>query len=295
MSLVQHLQERDVVIAAELRPPRAELAASEGMDAWIDTYHAVRGLTRRGVPVFLTDSAVGLQEEDNLRHLIANLDDSVPRGCVVPFLTSKHPLEYCLSYSERAWQHAFTSLVVLGGDRHVGPPRCVEHAWQLRRAIREREPRLALGGWANPNADAARQVRYLTDANFTAEFYLTQVVSHHAPEPVERFRRATEAAGLRLPGMFGVFFYRSANPRTLETLGNFLPVPVEGLTREFQSGATAVDVAARTIRSLIDLGVRYFYVSNLPLARAAETLDAIIERAGVRANGAHGARRAAAR
>ncbi|HIC52610.1 MAG TPA: hypothetical protein EYO97_02140 [Gemmatimonadetes bacterium] len=27
---------------AELRPPRAELAAPEGMDAWIDTYHAVR-------------------------------------------------------------------------------------------------------------------------------------------------------------------------------------------------------------------------------------------------------------
>ena len=29
-------------VAAELRPPRAELAAEAGMDAWIDTYHAVR-------------------------------------------------------------------------------------------------------------------------------------------------------------------------------------------------------------------------------------------------------------
>ena len=27
------------VLAAELRPPRAELAMGEGMDAWIDTYH----------------------------------------------------------------------------------------------------------------------------------------------------------------------------------------------------------------------------------------------------------------
>jgi 5,10-methylenetetrahydrofolate reductase len=293
VSLVQHLQERDIVIAAELRPPRAELAAAEGMDAWIDTYHAVRGLTRRGVPVFLTDSAVGLQEEDNLRHLIANLDDSVPRGCVVPFLTSKHPLEYCLSYSERAWQHDFTSLVVLGGDRHVGPPRCVEHAWQLRRAIREREPRLALGGWANPNADAARQVSFLADGDFTAEFYLTQVVSHHALEPVDRFLAATRAAGLTLPGMFGVFYYRSANPKTLEALSHFLPVPVEELTREFRSGASAVEVAARTIRSLVDLGVRYFYVSNLPLARAAETLDAIVERVGSRSTG--GAHRSAGR
>ena len=57
------------VFGAELRPPRAELATHEGMDAWIDTYHAVRRLTRQGTFVFLTDSAVGSQEEDNLRHL----------------------------------------------------------------------------------------------------------------------------------------------------------------------------------------------------------------------------------
>ena len=34
------------VVAVELRPPRAELEAAEGMDAWIDTYHAIRSLTR---------------------------------------------------------------------------------------------------------------------------------------------------------------------------------------------------------------------------------------------------------
>ena len=51
------------MFAAELRPPRAELATAEGMDAWIDTYHAVRRLTRQGTYVFLTDSAVGAQEE----------------------------------------------------------------------------------------------------------------------------------------------------------------------------------------------------------------------------------------
>ncbi len=255
------------------------------MDAWIDTYHAVRGLTRRGVPVFLTDSAVGLQEEDNLRHLIANIGSSISRDHVVPFLTSKHSLEYCLSYGERAWQHAFSSLVVLGGDRHVGPPRCVEHAWELRQAIRAREPHLALGGWANPNADAARQVSYLTADTFTAEFFLTQIVSHHALEPVARFLDAGRVAGLALPGMFGVFYYRSANPKTLQTLSQFLPVPAGGLTREFGAGVTPVDVAARTIRALMDLGVRHFYVSNLPLASAEETLGAIMDRAGV---GGHG-------
>jgi hypothetical protein len=246
------------------------------MDAWIDTYHAVRGLTRRGVPVFLTDSAVGLQEEDNLRHLIANLGTHVPRELVVPFLTSKHTLEYCLSYAERAWHNSFKSLVVLGGDKHVGPPRCVGHAWELRRAIRAREPHLALGGWANPNADADRQVGYLADSTFNAEFYLTQIVSHHTTDPVARFLEAAGRAGLTLPGLFGVFYYRSANARTLRTLSQFLPVPVDDLTREFADGASPVEVCARTIRRLKHLGARHFYVSNLPLARAEDTLNAIL-------------------
>ena len=276
MSLVDQLTAHDTVIAAELRPPRAELAASEGMDAWIDTYHAVRGLTRRGVPVFLTDSAVGLQEEDNLRHLIANLGTSVPRELVVPFLTSKHPLEYCLSYAERAWHNDFKSLVVLGGDKYVGPPRSVEHAWQLRRAIRAREPHLALGGWANPNADADRQVGYLTDGTFDAEFFLTQIVSHHTIAPVARFLDAGARVGLPLPGLFGVFYYRSANSKTLRTLSQFLPVPIEGLMRDFAGGATPVEVCARTIRALKQVGARHFYVSNLPLSKADVTLEAIL-------------------
>ena len=105
--LLTALHSGNPVFAAELRPPRAELAAREGMDAWIDTYHAVRRLTREGTYVFLTDSAVGAEEEDNLRHLITNLGTDVPRQRIVPFLTSKHSLEFCLSYAERAHQSGF--------------------------------------------------------------------------------------------------------------------------------------------------------------------------------------------
>ncbi len=112
-------------------------------------------LTRDGTFVFLTDSAVGSKEEDNLRHLVINLGSDVPRSKVVPFLTCKHTLDYCLAYADRAQQHGFESLVVLGGDKNVGQPRCVEHAWQLREAIRSHQPSLILGGWANPHADAA--------------------------------------------------------------------------------------------------------------------------------------------
>jgi 5,10-methylenetetrahydrofolate reductase len=270
-----------LVVAAELRPPRAELASAAGMDAWIDTYHAVRTLTLRDTFVFLTDSAVGVPEEDNLRHLIVNLGDDAPLDRVVPFLTSKHPLDYCLAYADRANQHGFESLVVLGGDKRVGVPRSVEHAWQLRRQIRARSSGLALGGWANPYRDSVRQVDYLVDPDFTGEFFLTQIVSHHDPAPVERFLNEIGRRGIQIPGVFGVFYFRSASPRTLALLQEFIPVPAEGLTREFGNGASPEEVCARTIRTMVGLGARRFYVSNLPLGRAHETLAAILKRAEV--------------
>jgi 5,10-methylenetetrahydrofolate reductase len=266
------------VFAAELRPPRAELAAHEGMDAWIDTYHAVQRLTRQGTYVFLTDSAVGMQEEDNLRHLVLNLGTNVPRDRIVPFLTSKHSLEYCLSYAERAHQHGFPALVVLGGDKSVGVPRVVEHAWQLRRMLRQHDHTLALGGWANPHADPVRQAEYLAADDFHAEFFLTQIVSHYDAAGVERFVETARARGVTMPGVFGVFYYRSANPRTLEALKNFLPVPAEGLVREFGTGASAEDVCANTIRTLTNAGARHFYISNLPIARAQQVLESILSR-----------------
>jgi hypothetical protein len=279
-NLVDALQTQSLVIAAELRPPRAELGTAAGMDAWIDTYHAVRGLTRRDLFVCLTDSAVGSQEEDNLRHLVTNLGDSVDRARIVPFLTSKHSLDYCLSYAERARQHGFPALVVLGGDKSIGPPRCFPHAWQLRDAIRAQQPDLRLGGWANPHGDAAQQVDFLLDAHANAEFYLTQVVSHHDRPAIGRFMKEAATRKLPLPGMFGVFYYRSANARTLDALKGFMPVPAEALTAEFAAGATPIDICARTVRALIDEGARAIYISNLPLARAQSTLTAILDRVG---------------
>jgi hypothetical protein len=285
MDLLTALRSGASVFAAELRPPRAELATAEGMDAWIDTYHAVQRLTRQGTYVFLTDSAVGAQEEDNLRHLVTNLGNDVPRERIVPFLTAKHSIQYCVSYAERAHQKGFPALVVLGGDKAVGAPRAVEHAWQLRQILRERDDALRLGGWANPHAEPERQVDYLAAANFHAEFFLTQVVSHHHAGQVARFVAAAERRGLQLPGIFGVFYYRSANARTLTALNSFLPVPAEGLTREFAEGATPEDVCARTIRTLMEVGARHFYISNLPVQRAQHVLASILDKVGVTARG----------
>jgi hypothetical protein len=147
----------------------------------------------------------------------------------------------------------------------------------LRQAIREHVPGLALGGWANPHGEAAAQVRYLADPHFTAEFFLTQVVSHHDLPSVERFLGELTCQGVNLPGVFGVFYYRSANPKTLQILRQFLPVPVEQLSAEFAAGATADEVCARTLRALRQAGARHIYVSNLPLGRARATLGRVVE------------------
>ncbi|MBP7777431.1 MAG: hypothetical protein KA371_09905 [Acidobacteria bacterium] len=241
---------------------------------------------RKNVRVMVTDSAVGAQEENNLRHLVTNLGPDVPRSSVVPFLTTKHSIDFCLAYADQVVQHGFPALVVLGGDKHVGRTRAVEHAWQLRQLIRSRHAGLPLGGWANPAGDPARQVAFVGAGDFTADFYLTQIVSHHRLGDVEGFLREADRQGVTVPGMFGVFYYRSAKTSTLQMLSQFLPVPVDELAAEFATGATPVDVCARSIRELMALGARHFYVSNLPLVRTASVLNAILDKAGLLAQSA---------
>jgi hypothetical protein len=250
------------------------------MDAWIDIYHAIKSLARQHVTVMITDSAVGAQEENNLRHLVANLGAPVASASVVPFLTCKHSLQFCEGYADQAVHHGFESLVVLGGDKHLGRPRCVEHAWQLRQVIRARHPRLELGGWANPSANAIEQVDFLLDSEVNADFYLTQIVSHHHADAVRAFVDEARRRGVTMPGAFGVFYYRSANAKTLTALSKFLPVPVAELSAEFKT-SSPVDVCARTIRTLLELGARHFYISNLPLRNTAQTLNAILDAAGL--------------
>lgn len=231
----------------------------------------------------VTDSAVGAQEENNLRHLVNNLGPDVPRPRVVPFLTTKHSLDFCMAYADQVVQHDFPALVVLGGDKHVGRARSVEHAWQLRHLIRQRHPGLPLGGWANPAADAATQAAFIGAGEFTADFYLTQIVSHHRASQVEAFLGEIDRQGVTAPGVFGVFYYRSAKRSTLDVLSRFLPVPVDELEAEFAAGTTPAEVCARSMRTLAGLGVRHFYVSNLPLVRTASVLGEILDRAGLSA------------
>ena len=112
----------------------------------------------------------------------------------------------------------------------------------------------------------------LLDPEHCADYYVTQVVSHHRLEPLDRFLEEAVRRGLKLPGLVGVFFYRSASLKTLTRLEEFIPVPREELVAEFSAGASAEAVCVRTLRALADRGVEKTYISNLDPRRAARHL-----------------------
>ncbi len=273
--LVARLREPGPMAGVELRPPRLGLDAVRGMDVWIDMYHAVLRLARSDTFVLLTDDAAGDPEEESLAHLAANLGGVAHLGTVVPFLTCKHPLEYCRMFVRRAVGLGVAGVAVVGGDRAVGPGRCVPHGKDLRAILRREQPGLPLGGWANPHRNPVEQARFVAADDFCADFVLTQIVSHHSLGRVERFRAELERMGVGVPVVYGVFLYRSANPGTLAYLDRYFPVPGRELAAEFAAGLSADEICARSIRRLREAGAEKVYVSNLRGREAAVRLGRV--------------------
>lgn len=263
------------VRAIEFRPPLRELPEDDSLDAWIDLSQAARALLAEGRFVLLTDDAVGSREEESLQHLTSSLGEHADLSGVVPFLTCKHTLDYCLLFAKRAASLGVPAITVTGGDRDVGPPRCVERSRDLRRIIRKTVPDLRLGAWVNPFTDPATQVGLLLDPRHVADYYITQVVSHHRMEPLDRFLEESERRSLGMPGLVGVFHYRSGSMRTLARLSRFLPVPVDGLLAELDAGAAPEEITARTFAALAERGVMHTYLSNLDPRSALEWLARI--------------------
>ena len=285
-SFVASLRSVGPLVAVELRPPRSGLVAGPAMDTWIDLGHAARSLGRRGAFVLLTDGAVGDAEEENLRHLAANLaagpgGEGDPGGpaarSLVPFLTCKHSLEYCHWFADRARRHGVDTLTVVGGDTADGSERCLPHSYLLRQRIRARSPELALGGWVNPHRDPVKQASYVVETDFSADYYLTQVVSHHDRQAIDGWLAQAARRGIDLPAAWGVFFYRSGRRESLERLSIHFDVPVEALAREFEAGATPEQVAARSIVALRRAGLDNVYLCNLGTRQAGRRLDAILD------------------
>jgi 5,10-methylenetetrahydrofolate reductase len=257
-----------------------DLPLEQSVDAWIDSNRLMRKMTSKGRFVFMTDGAIGRREEPNLRHVTINVGTEADRARIVPILTTKHSLQYCLEFAERSYTLGFTSLVVLGGDKSDDTPRCVQHAYELRRLIRQRVPGITLGGWASPHG-GRQQVEFMLAADYSADFYLAQIVSHYQTRAIDDFVNETERLGVKIPGIFGVFYYRSANPKTFAMLSKFLPVPVPELTHDFAAGIHPEEICARSVHALSQRGVQNVYVSNLPMATAAETFSRIESRVEV--------------
>src|SRR6185295_1182210 len=209
MSLLRALADpRHFLLNVEMCPPRMDLPLEDSVDAWIDSNHLMRKIASLGRFVFMTDGAIGRREEPNLRHVTINLGAEADRSRIVPILTTKHSLDYCLGFAERSYALGFTSMVVIGGDKSDPVPRCVEHAYELRKLIRQKVPGLTLGGWASPHG-GRRQVEYILEPHYSAEFFMAQITSHYQTAALDEFMEAIVQQGVKIPPIFGVFYYRS--------------------------------------------------------------------------------------
>ena len=275
MSLLKALVDpKRLLLNVEMCPPKMDLPLEQSVDAWIDSNHLMRKIASLGRFVFMTDGAIGRREEPNLRHVTINLGKESDRARIIPILTAKHSLEYCLEFAQRAYSLGFTSLVVLGGDKSDDEPRCVEHAYELRGLIRKSVQGMTLGGWTSPHGGRS-QVEYMLDSEYSADFYMAQIVSHYQIGNVDEFLNEASRLGMKIPGIFGVFYYRSASPKTMGMLSKFFPVPVADLKRDFAANVSPDEICARSIHALLQRGVKNVYISNLPMAAAAETLGRV--------------------
>ena len=109
-------------------------------------------------------------------------------------------------------------------------------------------------------------------------FLLAQIASHYQTEALDEFIESMNTMGVKIPAIYGVFYYRSANTRTCSVLSQFFPVPFEQLKHDFDSGVPAAEVCARSIHALLQRGVKHVYISNLPMATAAKKFSEIESR-----------------
>ena len=229
---------------------------------------SVRNLTRGGTFVFLTDSAVYPRG----RQPPASASSTWEKTCPVQGRTLPHLQAFdgvCPRVrGPRPATTASRRSSVLGVTR-VSVPRvaltCVATAGG-NQASRAGSRARRMG---HPHADALRKSTILLHERAHAEFYpdADRVAPQPRPcrtIPGRRRRRACRSTGS------SASFLPSANARTLAALREFLPVPVDELTREFAGGDSRPTSAHAHPRTSHDAGVRHSISAPAP-RRAAVT------------------------
>ena len=189
----------------------------------------------------ITDSAVGAQEENNLRHLVANLGAEAaqrPRRAVSDLQALARVLPR-LRRPGRAPQ-----LLVARRARRRQAPRPAALRRACVAAARSTSARGTLSSsWAAGPIRRRRRPRRsiscsIADAN--ADFYLTQIVSHHqARARRRRFSTKARRRGLTMPASSACSTIAARSRRRWRRCRQFLPVPVEELDRGVRRGRHA--------------------------------------------------------
>jgi hypothetical protein len=103
-------------------------------------------------------------------------------------------------------------------------------------------------------------------------------VSHHDIEHGCAVHPGCQPTRRKAAGTLRGVLLQEREPADAGGIGRVYSGPAEGLAREFAAGATAEEICARTIRALLDVGARHFYISNLPIGRAQQVLANVLEK-----------------
>ena len=186
------------------------------------------------------------------------------RVTIVPFLTSKHSIEYCLMHASRAASHGFEALTVLGGDHTAGPPRCVPHARELRALIRQRVPRPRPRRLGQPSSAGNEQVDYLLDDDSKPSSISPRSCLTTASVRWSGFSRRPAGGVCRIQGSSGCFFTGAPLPATLAQAGRLLPGAGRRTDPRIRSRHDARgDLRQLGPRCLSEVGADKVYLSNL--------------------------------
>ena len=201
------------------------------MDAWIDTYHAIRSLVRRDL-YRLSDRQrrriAGGRQSPASRHESRGVGRSSSGSCRSSRRSTR---------SSSAWptRSARGSTVFRRSS-----------SWAATRASARRVVSSMRGSSARPSATSSRRsswaagpirmVRPGVQVGYLLDGRCERGLLSHADRLAPRSRQGSALPRARRlgasscsAGVFGVFYYRSANPQTLNMLKEFMPVPVDAL------------------------------------------------------------------